>query len=121
VVNSDLDTIVETYGVELTANLTYTVSGQLTGPGEGGPITLTVVNELGVPVCYLFVSPSTSTEWGPDWLGATEVIQPGASRGFAVPAGVLYDFRADDCDHNMLQDEYQILISDLGFSWTVGP
>jgi len=121
VVNSDLDTIVETYGVELTANLTYTVSGQLTGPGEGGPITLTVANELSVPVCYLFVSPSTSTEWGPDWLGATEVIQPGASRGFAVPAGVLYDFRADDCDHNMLQDEYQILISDLGFSWTVGP
>jgi S1-C subfamily serine protease len=121
VINSDIETIVETYGVELTANLVYSVSGQLAGPGEGGPITLTVVNQLGVSVCYMFISPSTSTEWGPDWLGSTEVIQAGASHGFAVPAGVLYDFRADDCDHNSLQEQYQISISGSGYTWTVGP
>jgi S1-C subfamily serine protease len=121
VINSDIETIVETYGVELTANLAYSVSGQLAGPGEGGPITLTVVNQFSVPVCYMFISPSTSTEWGPDWLGATEVIHVGESTGFAVPAGVLYDFRADDCDHNSLQEQYQVFIGDSGYTWTVGP
>jgi hypothetical protein len=68
----------------------------------------------------MFISPSTSTEWGPDWLGS-EVIHAGESQGFAVPAGVLYDFRADDCDHNSLQEQYQVSISNSGYTWTVGP
>jgi hypothetical protein len=121
VINSEIETIVETYGLDLTSDLTYSVSGGQVGPRTEGPITVTVVNQWDVPICYVFISPSTSTEWGPDWLGATEVIMPGASRGFAVPAGQNYDFRADDCDHSVLLDQYQTLVTDSGFTWTVGP
>jgi S1-C subfamily serine protease len=121
VINSDIETIVETYGLDLTSSQTYTVSGQQAAPPTGGAISVTLINELEIPICYVFISPSTSTEWGPDWLGATEVIQPGASRGFAVPTGQNFDFRADDCDHNMLAEEYQILVDPSGLTWTISP
>jgi hypothetical protein len=46
---------------------------------------------------------------------------PGASRGFAVPAGQNYDLRADDCDHSALMEEYRVSISNAGFTWAVAP
>ena len=59
--------------------------------------TVTVRNDGPDSVCYLFASPLTSTVWGPDHLGETEILSPGASAEIELVAGE-YDFRGDDCE-----------------------
>ncbi len=81
--------------------------------------TLTLVNDSGWEVCYIYISPSDSTSWGDDWLGAEETIASGASRTFQVLMGT-YDLRAEDCDHDTLAEEYEVDISEA-LEWTLTP
>jgi hypothetical protein len=62
-----------------------------------------VVNESAYTICYVNFSPTTDSMWGPDRLGAQEVIAPGQSRGWAVPADT-YDFRLLDCNQQVLME-----------------
>ncbi|MDY6874988.1 MAG: hypothetical protein SWK90_02120 [Chloroflexota bacterium] len=81
--------------------------------------TLTLSNNSGVGVCYVYISPSDSTSWGDDWLGAEEVIASGDSRTFQVPMGT-YDLLAEDCDRNALAEEYEVDLS-VALEWTLTP
>ncbi len=74
-------------------------------PGSSGQVTLTLVNDLNEAVCYVYISPTTDTSWGSDWLGSDEVISAGGRRNFTASAGV-YDLMAADCDGNELASEY---------------
>jgi len=65
---------------------------------------------LNIDVCYVFISPANSEEWGDDWLGVDEIIPPGDSRTFTMPAG-LYDLMALDCEDNLLAEEYDASLS----------
>ncbi|MCJ7707464.1 MAG: hypothetical protein MUO38_07580, partial [Anaerolineales bacterium] len=71
------------------------VGGESTGGSSGGNVTLTVVNSSASTVCYMRISPTTSSVWGDDWLGA-DTISIGASYNFTVPSGS-YDLRAEFC------------------------
>lgn len=68
-----------------------------------GSATLVVRNESDYTVCYLYVSPTTSDEWGDDWLGEDEVLDPGQSRRFTLAAGE-YDAIARDCDRQVIEE-----------------
>jgi hypothetical protein len=91
------------------------------GKGGGGstdrPATLTLVNNSSSSVCYVYISPSTESSWGDDWLGASETVSSGDSRDFEVTAGT-YDLRADDCDHNMLDERYSVSLTG-SLSWAI--
>jgi hypothetical protein len=78
-----------------------------------------MVNNSSNTVCYVFISPSTQTTWGGDWLGHTETIGPGGSRDFAVPPGQDYDMMAAGCDQSTLDDTRGISITTNVYTWTI--
>ena len=79
--------------------------------------SLTVKNESTSSICYLYISPDTSDEWGPDQLGSDNVLQTGESfEVFGIDPG-LYDLRVVTCDdEEVIRSDVQIS-EDL--SWTI--
>jgi hypothetical protein len=94
------------------AGHTWVISSVGTGP-------VIINNNLSVPICYIYISPTTFAEWGNDWLGSEEVIYAGTSRRFYVIASLNYDLLAEDCSHNELDSEYNRYIGTGGFTWNV--
>ena len=95
-------------------------SGNTTGPNSG-EAPLDVINNLGVDICYLYISPSTSEDWGDDWLGASDTIGPGFSATFYVPVGETVDMQAEDCDGYILDTQYDIYVTTEGLTYTLSP
>lgn len=76
-----------------------------------------IFNQSDRSICYVMLSPTLALNWGPDDLGDTEVIAPGESRIFNVPAGD-YDLRLLDCDFNTLTEQYDLVLDgDGGFTF----
>jgi hypothetical protein len=75
-------------------------------PGEMPAIT--VVNNSTSVICYVFIAPSTSTTWGADQLGRSEVIEPGASRVWQVEPG-MYDVLLEDCGDDLYVEIFDIV------------
>jgi len=86
-----------------------------------GTAALRVENRASTDICYMLISPSTSSEWGEDWLGPTETIPPGASRDFAVSPPQNYDLQALDCNASVMAEQYGVNIGASGATWSVGP
>ena len=86
------------------------------GPSGAGP-SITLVNNSDETICYVYISPSTSDEWGEDWLGTTEVVGPGEQRTFEVDPGT-YDLLATDSDDNELAVEWEVEVTQP-VVWTV--
>lgn len=63
---------------------TSSQGANLSARAYGGSQSVTLVNDLGQRVCYVNMVPSGLESWGDDWLGASEVFEPGASRAFAI-------------------------------------
>ena len=86
--------------------------------GDAYPANLlTLTNSSNGPVCYVYLSPADATYWGSDQLGATEIIDAGAERVWEL-ASAVYDFRARDCDGEIL-DETQIdVTSDAEYTYS---
>ncbi len=86
-------------------------------------------NTGGYAIHYVYISPTSSDDWGDDWLGSSELINSGSSRTFNVTNGT-YDVRLIDEDG----DDYivwnmaitgtvtwNVTLSDLGErEWTGG-
>ncbi len=72
--------------------------------------TLIVENRSSRAVCYLFISSTASDSWGEDWLGEGEMLSPGATRSFNLPAGE-YDAQALDCEGEVIAEVYGGTIS----------
>jgi len=85
--------------------------------GSSGSVTLQLVNQSGVEVCYVYISPTTSDQWGMDWLGETETVMPGGQRAFNVSAGT-YDLLVTDCADNAIDERYGVTISGP-MEWTL--
>jgi hypothetical protein len=94
-----------TFGLDTSTMQTWVVEH-----GGGPEIAVDVENGNAAVVCYIKISPSTSDEWGQDWLGENETLASGATRSFSLSAGT-YDFSAADCDGNTLYEDYQIPIN----------
>ncbi len=85
--------------------------------GKAGTHVVTVENDSSTDVCYVYISPSTSENWGDDWLGQKESIKSGSSRHFFVSPGT-YDLLAIDCDGNDLAQETGVEV-DSDITWTL--
>lgn len=81
--------------------------------------SLTLINQLDIPICYVLISPSGSAEWGNDWLG-DETIPPGGSYTFRIPAGT-YDLSARDCEGNSVSEDVYNQEITGEMTWTIAP
>jgi hypothetical protein len=73
-----------------------TVPAQPTqGSSQPNAVDFTVINQSSSDVCFMRISPVTSSEWGQDWLGA-DIMGSGTSYTFSVTPGA-YDLRAEFC------------------------
>lgn len=68
-------------------------------------VTLTVINRTNVDICYLYLAPAGSDDWGPDRLGTKDTVAPGDSVDIQLTPG-RYDAHAEDCDDNVLSEVY---------------
>jgi hypothetical protein len=80
--------------------------------------TLTLYNNSGKTVWYVYISPSSEATWGEDRLGH-DVVTPGNSFVFTLPLGT-YDLKAEDGDHNVLDTRWSVNLSG-SYSWNIGP
>jgi len=80
-------------------------------------VRLLISNESSTEVCYVFISPSSGDDWGEDWMGSNETIQPGQLRLFYVRPDT-YDLQAADCDGETLTEEYEVDLTD-DLTWTL--
>ena len=89
----------------------------VTAGASGADVRLMVSNESSTEVCYVYISPTTGDDWGDDWMGERENLQPGKLRLFYVEPDT-YDLQAEDCDGEVLTEEYEVdLTEDL--TWTL--
>jgi hypothetical protein len=106
------ETLREEYGVTVgSSGQVWTLSGT-----SSGQASLEMINQGSETICYVQISLSTETEWGPDWLGESETIGSGSSRVFELLPNT-YDIRALDCDQEAIKEEYQVSISG-NTTWT---
>ncbi len=86
----------------------------------GGSATVTLVNNSGVTVWFVYISPVTDTSryTSGDRLG-TDTIPSGMSYTFLVPAGD-YDLLAEDSGHSTLDTEWGVhLTGGSTYTWNV--
>lgn len=87
------------------------------GASVSGDAELIVENLADDSICFLYVSPSESSEWGDDQLGDSTVIDPGDSWSvFDVPIGT-YDLRAEMCEGDFVEEAGVVL--DGEYTWTI--
>ncbi len=87
--------------------------------GDRRMVELVLENGFATDLCFAFLSPSAAQNWGPDRLGAEEVVGPGDRRAFPVANGE-YDLRILDCDGELLTEAYGVELSD-DLAYTVAP
>jgi hypothetical protein len=69
-----------------------------------GPVQVTLVNNTGLEVCYLYVSVA-GEPWGADQLGESGTIPVGTQVTLELPGEIpAWDVRADDCNRQTLYD-----------------
>lgn len=87
----------------------------------GGGATVDVINNLDVPICYVYISPTDSDDWGQDWLGDQEVIEPGASRSFSITADQSVDLQVLNCAQEVLDQQFEVYVDSIGITYTLDP
>ncbi|MHB1317644.1 MAG: hypothetical protein ACYCYF_03395 [Anaerolineae bacterium] len=71
---------------------------------------LTIINDAGVDIWYLFVSPSDAEDWGDDRLGG-DTIPAGDTYTLTGISDGVYDVQARDADDNPIQTIWSLTIS----------
>ncbi|MBN2386646.1 MAG: hypothetical protein JXB85_06460 [Anaerolineales bacterium] len=109
---------IETWmGVALSGSTTWTVVGAGGNTGGGGTVSLEITNHSGVDIFYLYISPTTSSDWGDDQLGA-DIISVGSTYTLSnIPAGT-YDIKVEDSSHNVIES-YAGVVFDTNLTWDV--
>lgn len=83
--------------------------------GNGPP--LVVRNNSSTKICYIQVSHSSQSTWGPDQLGAQETLDPGGTKGWNLTEAGEWDIRLLDCQQNSLV-ERRITVGPGGAEFT---
>ncbi len=65
---------------------------------------ISVTNDSGADICYLFIAPASASDWGEDILGAQDVISAGDTIEFTIAANDTYDLRADNCSEETVEE-----------------
>ena len=74
-------------------------------------VTVTLENQDDATICYLYISPTTSMEWGEDQLGDQRVIRPDETITLEVVPGT-YDFLLEDCDRERIDDAFGLELTE---------
>ena len=93
--------------------------GGETGGGTGSSTaSLRVSNQSSISIWYLYVSPSESSSWGSDQLGAN-VLSPGESFNLTgIPCGRSYDLKVEGSSHNTLATRWSVYFAcGESFNW----
>ncbi len=96
--------------------------GRSTGSGDHA---VKFINNTGMTICYLFVSPSTDSEWGEDRLGESGILDNGSDFTVRVQEAGSYDLLAvtenseGNCDSAGEQLTQQGFNISGEVSWTV--
>ena len=87
------------------------------GSSGGGMAPVTIENDLGSwTIWYVYGDPSDSP-WGDDRLGS-DLLDPGETLTFYVPAGDYYDFKCVDEDDDVYTI-WEVWVDEDGFYWSV--
>ncbi|GAB4521110.1 MAG: hypothetical protein OHK0046_32110 [Anaerolineae bacterium] len=68
-----------------------------------GTLEMTIVNNSGLDLCSVFISPTTATTWGPNLLSGGDTVPRGASRTFTLDPDI-YDVLVRDCESEQESD-----------------
>jgi hypothetical protein len=114
--------LTEEFGVEVNEDIYWELTGDVQGGTEeggamGGSVALSVDNQSPYDICYVYISPTVSDNWGEDWLGADDTIVSGDVRDFYVEPGT-YDLLVQDCDGADLVQEVGVNLTEDA-SWTI--
>lgn len=86
--------------------------------GDSGYASVTVYNYTDVTIWYLYITPSSSSDWGPDQLGSSTIPSGGAFTVNNIPAGT-YDLRAVDYYGYNYYASDQVLEGGHSYNWTL--
>lgn len=93
------------------------ITGSFVALGDDfAPSTVAVQNDGPETICYLQISPTTSTFWGADWLGSDETIGPDAGVVLSLPPSS-YDLRGLDCDLEEIFVDQQDITGDTTLTY----
>ena len=90
---------------------------QATNAG-GGSSSIVMVNQTNAPIYYVYISPCSSTNWGDDRLGSSEVVQPGATRTFTLSPGC-WDLKARFQDGREIEERQVYMTAGGSRTWTL--
>lgn len=91
--------------------------GSSSSGSSAGLAPITIENDLGSwTIWYIYGDPSDSP-WGDDRLGS-ELLHPGETMTFYVPAGDYYDFKVVDEDDDTYT-LWEVWVDEDGFYWSV--
>ncbi len=106
------------FGVMLADNKSF----PWTVANEIGIAQVTLFNQGEAAVCFVNYSQTTADAWGPDRLATNSIISTGGQVTFDIPSAGTYDFRAQDCDRNALNEIFdQQIVAGDDLSWDIGP
>lgn len=113
----------------VTGDATWTLGGTTSAPPPPPPpptvpraqlerdtYRLTVKNRSGMQVCYVYVSPCSSGEWGEDIL-AESVLADGDNARITVTEGC-WDVKAEDCSHTVVGQKTGMQVN-ANTNWTI--
>lgn len=87
---------------------------------EAGGGTLEIVNQTDEAVCYVFIAPSNSEDWGPEQLGEGNVVAAGETFTITnIPPGT-YDLKAENCSNEIVARNYEVKLGAIDITWTLG-
>jgi len=112
----DGNTLDEQYDVSVTNDVDWII-GQAGGQSASASITLN--NNSGQEICFVYVSAASSSDWGDDWLGESETVESGDSRTFYLDAPGVYDMYAENCDGSTLDEQYDVVVNG-SIDWNLG-
>ncbi|MFW5748705.1 MAG: S1 family peptidase [Chloroflexota bacterium] len=87
----------------ITTVLAVINAGSAPPPVAASTTALTIENASETPICFVFISSTTSSSWGDDQLERTEIIAPAGARQWTVEPDY-YDVLLADCEGNTLDD-----------------
>ena len=79
-------------------------------------VNITIWNRSSETIWYVYISPSSASDWGTDRLGSA-VIGPDEVMTFTVNSGT-YDIKVEDSNHISLRVQYDIPIQQ-SITWEV--
>ncbi|MBN1121251.1 MAG: hypothetical protein JXJ17_09235 [Anaerolineae bacterium] len=103
-----MNVLAERYGESISGDFEWELYDDA-GSTTEGTSTLTIINNSGMDICYVNISPSTASDWGADWLGS-DIIPSGTSYTFWLYPDT-WDMRTFDCSYTLIAERYSETIS----------